>query len=155
MEDYGKGKQGAERYLTYLTDEGFRPRIDANGNVAFKCEGGNYVIRIDEKDEMYFYLVYPNFWRIESAEALSRVKEAALAVTADTKVVKIYPVDDTNTWATIELFCSPPETFTAVFNRCLRALRGGVEKFIAKMQEPAKPDDAFVFHLPRYNVGEN
>ena len=113
MGDSGKAKQGAERYLTFLAEEGYRPRIDANGNVAFKCEGRSYV----EKDEEYFCLSYPNFWRIESDEELSQV--------------------------------------TDVFNRCLRALRAGVEKFVAKMQEPPKPDDAFVFHLPRYNVGGN
>jgi hypothetical protein len=155
MENSGKAKKGAERYLTYLTDEGFRPRITNNGNVTFKCEGRIYFIDIDEDDEELFFLVYPNFWPIESDEELFRVQAAALAVTADTFVVKIFPVDDTNTWATIELFCSPPEAFKAVFNHCLRALHRGVEKFVATMQEPAKPDDAFLFHLPKYNVGEN
>jgi hypothetical protein len=62
-----KGKKGAERYLEFLAEEGYRPKIDANGNVSFKCEGGNYVIRIDEKDEEYFELAYPNFWRITEA----------------------------------------------------------------------------------------
>jgi hypothetical protein len=153
MGDSGKAKKGAERYLTFLAEEGYRPRIDANGNVAFKCEGRSYVIEIDEKDEMYFRLVYPNFWEIESDEELSRVKEVALAVTAEHKVVKIYPVKDTTTCATVELFCFPPETFTDVFDRCLRTLRIGSEKFVAKMQEPPEQTDDFVFHLPRYNVG--
>jgi hypothetical protein len=91
----------------------------------------------------------------KSDEELSQVQEAALAVTAGKKVIKIFPEGDTSTWATIELFCNPPETFQAVFNRCLSALRGGVKEFIAKMQEPPKPDDAIVFHLPKYNVGNN
>jgi hypothetical protein len=82
------------------------------------------------------------------------VMEAALAVTAENKVVKIYPVEDT-TWATIELFCSPPETFKPVLNRCLRVLCDSVNKFRAKMQEPPKPGDNFVFHLPKYKVGGN
>jgi hypothetical protein len=142
-------------YFPNALDKGYRPRIDANGDVRFKCEGRSYVIQIDEEDKQFFYLAYPNFWRIESGEELSRVKEVALTVTAENKVVKIFPVEDANTWATIELFCYPPQAFTDVFNRCLRVLRGGVEKFVAKMQEPPKPDDDFVFHLPRYNVGGN
>ena len=150
-----KGKKGAERYLEFLAEEGYRPKINANGNVAFKCEGRNYLIAIDEKDEAFFYLVYPDFWPIKSDEELARVMEAALAVIADTKVVKIFPVGDTNTWASIELFCYPPEAFKGAFERCLRALRGGVEKFVAKMQEQPKQDDAFVFHLPKYKVGAN
>ena len=150
-----KGKKGAERYLEFLAEEGFRPKIDAYGGVEFKCEGGNYFIDIDEKDEVFFRLVYPGFWPIKSDEELSQVKEVALAVTAEYKVVKIHPVGDTNTSASIELFCSPPETFQKVFNRSLRALRSGVQKFIATMQEQPKQDDAFVFHLPKYKVGEN
>jgi hypothetical protein len=149
-----KGKKGAERYLEFLAEEGYRPRIDADGDVCFKCEGGNYYIEIDEDDEEFFRLVYPGFWDFSSDEELSRVKEAALAVTAENKVIKIYPVGDT-TSAAIELFCSPPETFTDVFYRCLDNLRNGVERFIAKMEEPPEQDDAFVFHLPKYTVGGN
>jgi hypothetical protein len=155
MADRGKAKKGAEKYLEFLADEGYRPRIDADGDVAFKCEGRSYVIKIDEKDEMFFYLVYPNVWPIKSDEDLSRVMDTALAVTADTKVIKIFPVGDTNTWASIELFCYPPQAFTAAFDRCLRALREGVDKFTAKMQEQPKQTDDFVFHLPKYKVGGN
>jgi hypothetical protein len=152
MGDSGKAKKGAERYLEFLAEEGYRPKINADGNVSFKCEGRSYVIRIDEYEEEYFYLIYPNFWRIESDEELSRVKEAALAVTAETKAVKIYPVGGTNTYATVEQFCFPS---TDVFDRCLCVLHTGVEKFVAKMQEPPEQDDAFVFHLPKYTVGGN
>jgi hypothetical protein len=148
-------KHGADKYLDFLAEEGYRPSIDDNGDVAFKCEGRRYVIEIDENDEEYFCLAYPDFWSIESDEELSQVMEAAVAVTADSKVVKIYPVEDTDTWATIELFCSPPETFKTVFDRCLSALRAGVEKFVAKMEEQPEQSDDFVFHLPRYNVGSN
>jgi hypothetical protein len=155
MVDSGKAKKGAKRYLTFLAEEGYRPKIDATGNVSFKCEGRNYVIKIDEKDEEFFCLAYPNFWRIESDEELSRVKEAALFVTAENKVVKIFPMRDSNTWATIELFCSPPETFTAVFNRCLSVLRRSVKEFVAKMEEPPEQHDDFVFRLPKYKVGGN
>src|SRR5688572_25117587 len=105
MADSKKAKKGAEKYLEFLAEEGFRPRINEYGNVTFKCEGRSYLILIDEKEAEYFYLVYPDFWRIDSDEELSRVKKAALAATVNTKAVKIYPVrDDTNTWATVEQF---------------------------------------------------
>jgi hypothetical protein len=155
MADSGKAKKGAERNLTFLAEEGYRPRINDVGDVSFKCEGGIYVIYIDEEDEEYFELAYPNFWPIESDEQLAQVKEASLAVSADTKVIKIFPVEDANTWATVEIFCSPPQAFTDIFYRCLDDLRIGVKKFIAKMEEPPEQDDAFVFHLPKYKVGGN
>jgi hypothetical protein len=149
MADSGKAKKGAERYLTFLAEEGFRPRIDANGNVAFKYEGGSYVIEIFENDEEYFRLKYPYFWRIKNDEELAQVKETALAVTAEYKAVKILLAGDTNTSASVELFCSPPQTFTAVFNRCLRALRDAVKEFVARMQEMPEQTDDFILHLPR------
>jgi hypothetical protein len=54
MGESGNAKKGADRYLDFLAEEGFRPMINGNGNVSFKCEGRTYVIRIDEEDEEYF-----------------------------------------------------------------------------------------------------
>jgi hypothetical protein len=155
MAERWKAKEATERYLAFLAEEGYRPKINVDGDVAFKCEGASYVIQIDESDEQYFRLVYPNFWRIKSDEELAQAKEAALAVTTQKKVVKILLAGKTNTWATVELFCSPPETFMAVFNRCLSALRGGVNEFVALMQESQMQQDDFVFHLPTYKMGSN
>jgi hypothetical protein len=121
-------------YRTFLEEEGYRPRIDGDGDVFFKYEGRCYVIVVEETDEEFFRLIYPDFWGIESDSELAAVKEAALRATAETKVAKIFPVRD-NTWATIELFCSPPETFKPIFHRCLSALRASVEKFVSQMQE--------------------
>jgi hypothetical protein len=150
-------KKSAERYFEFLAEEGYRPKIDSNGNVAFKCEGKSYVIEIDEEDDdMFFRLVYPKFWRISSDEELAQVKETALAVTDEYKVVKICPEADTDTWAAIELFCDPAETYTGIFDRSLRAVRGAVKEFVARMKEPPEQhDDAFIFHLPKYTVGRN
>ncbi len=75
----------------------------------------------DENDEEFFRLVYPGFWSIESE--LEREKaQRALTATAQTKVAKVFLVCD-NTWASIEMFCSPPEVFRTAFHRSLRALR--------------------------------
>ena len=59
--------------------------------------------------------------------------QAALSATAETKVVKVYPVDN-STWAAIEMFCSPPEVFKSVFQRSLLALKAGVTRFRGQMQ---------------------
>lgn len=119
-------------YMVYLQEEGFFPRIDDDGDVAFKYEGGNYCILVDESDEDFFRLIYPGFWSIESEEERIKVSYAALQATADTKVAKIFPVRD-NTWAAVEMFQSPPQNFQKIFMRSLRALRTAVETFRAKM----------------------
>ncbi len=115
-------------YHAFLLEEGYSPKIDEDGDVVFKFEGGNYVILIDEDDEDYFVLLYPSFWSIESEEERAKVILAALQATTKTKVAKVLPGDD-NTTAAIEMFCSPPEAIRPVFQRALRALSVAVRNF--------------------------
>jgi hypothetical protein len=130
----GTPHERLEMYRDFLIEEGFRPRLDGNGNVFFKYEGRTYVIQVDEKDTEFFRLIHPNLWSIESDAELAEVKEASLRATTETKVAKIFPVGD-DTWATIELFCSPPDAFKPIFRRCLSALRAGVKTFVSSMEE--------------------
>jgi hypothetical protein len=130
----GTAHERLEMYRTYLEEEGYRPRLDGNGNVFFKCEGRTMVIQVDEKDDEFFRLIHPNLWSIESDAELAEVKEAAIRATTETKVAKIFPVGD-DTWATIEAFYSPPDAFKPIFRRCLSALRAGVKTFVASMED--------------------
>jgi len=123
----------ARMYHDFLSEEGYAPKIDKEGDVMFKYEGGVYLIIMDEKDEEFFRLVYPGFWPIESEAEREKAQLAALAATAETKVAKVFLVGD-NTWATIEMFCAPPEVFKTVFRRSLRALRAAVHAFRVEMQ---------------------
>lgn len=124
----------AEMYREFLQGEGYAPKIDGDGDIIFKREGRTYVIIIDEKDEMFFRIVFPNFWSIDSEEERRKVYEAAVYATAETKVAKVFPVGD-NVWATVELFCSPPVAFQLVFERSLGAVMSSVRVFTDKMRE--------------------
>jgi len=124
----------AEMYQKFLGEEGYAPKIDNEGDVMFKYEGGVYLIIMDENDEEFFRLVYPGFWSIESELEREKAQRAALTATAQTKVAKVFLVRD-NTWASIEMFCSPPEVFRTVFHRSLRALRAAVGAFQAEMRQ--------------------
>ncbi len=122
-----------QRFQEFLREEGYPSTVDAEGDIVFKCEGHTYLILLEENDEQFFRIVFPNFWRIESQEERQQVERAALHATAETKVAKVYPLGD-NTWATIELFCPTPEEAKAVFERCLSALRAAVALFVEKMR---------------------
>jgi len=125
----------AQMYRDYLFEEGYAPRIDNDGDVVFKFEGRTFLIIPDDGDAEFFRLAFPNFWRLESDDERKQAMLAALNVTAAIKVAKIFPVRD-NMWATIELFCTPPEAFKPVFGRSLHALNSAVEQFRQSMQEP-------------------
>lgn len=53
-----------QTYMSTLTDLGFRPEIDGDGDIHFMYEGGNYFIT-DICDDTYFYLLFPGFWELE------------------------------------------------------------------------------------------
>ncbi|MFA5354322.1 MAG: hypothetical protein WC291_08835 [Thermodesulfovibrionales bacterium] len=122
-------------YAQYLQEEGYRPQIDEYGEfVEFRYEGKLYYILIDEADEQFFRLVFPNVWAIRNEEEMERVISAALNATVNTKVAKIMPYRG-NVWAVVELFCSPPDRFEAVFDRCLSALQAVVRLFKEEMEQ--------------------
>jgi hypothetical protein len=121
-------------YQAFLTEEGYAPKLDSDGDVTFKFEGGFYIIIVDEKDPEYFRLAFPGFWSIDNDAERAKASMAALWATGQTKVAKVFLAKE-NTYATIEMFCSPPDVFKAVFRRSLSALKAAVETFRAKMME--------------------
>jgi hypothetical protein len=123
-----------QMYSDYLREEGFSPKVDEDGDVGFKFEGGNYFIDVDESDPMYFSLVYANFWEIEDGEERAKVLEAANETSRTKKVIKVYAQQD-NVWASVEIFLPAPDQFQGVFNRSLTALRDGKNEFISQMRK--------------------
>jgi hypothetical protein len=121
-------------YWRCLNAEGYVPTFDRDGDVVFKCEGASYIIFVDEEDDEFFRLVIPNIWSIKSEDDRAQVERAAVHATAKTKVAKVFTVGD-DAWASIEMFCSPPTVFRAVFPRSLRALQAGVKNFLEAMKE--------------------
>ena len=126
----------AELYLNYLKDEGYVPRVDDDGDVVFKREGGLYFLKADEEDRNYFQLVFPAFWKIESDAEEEKARAAINELNANMKVLKLFVVRD-NVWATVEMFVDPIENFQGLFGRSIRLLASGASKFHAKM----RPED--------------
>jgi hypothetical protein len=120
-------------YHDFLDHEGYRPAIDKDGDLMFKIEGKTYFVFVDEDDEEFFRLVFPNFWSIEDEDERARAYVAAHDATAQTKVAKVFVVKD-DTWATLELFCDPPETVKAVLPRGLLAVQSAVDTFAQIMR---------------------
>lgn len=124
----------AQMYMEYLTQEGYRPSVDGDGDVVFKEEGRTYYIEVDTEDQGYFRVVFPNFWCIESDEERERVLVAANHATMQTKVAKVYlRADGEDTSAAVELFLAHPKDFSAVFQRAMSALKASVRTFREKM----------------------
>ncbi|MFB5083586.1 T3SS (YopN, CesT) and YbjN peptide-binding chaperone 1 [Symbiobacterium thermophilum] len=127
----------AEMYYEYLKEEGYVPRYDSDGDIVFKVEGLTYLLFASEDDEPFFRLCLPNIWKVESAAERERALAAACRVNAEIKVVKLHPVED-NVWSSVEMLIDPPEGFKPVFDRALKIVRLGAERFVSYMNTPVQ-----------------
>jgi len=132
-------------YIDALEKEGYQPDRDDDGDVRFRHEGHSYFIEVREDDPMFFRVVLPNFWDIDSPEERLRVIDAANLATGETKVAKVFPVRD-STWAACELFIPAQDDFVPILQRCLLAIRSAVNVFTDHMRSgpPSQPEPPFL-----------
>lgn len=127
----------------YLSEEGYRPQLDEDGDISFKSEGKYYIIQGYQNDAEFIRLIAPNLWEIDDPATLEQAYIQANKVTCDIKSAKVFVNrDETNVWASIELFMPDSEVFIAVFPRCLSALDGAVSKFHQAMSETVDEEEA-------------
>jgi len=126
-------KELQKLYIDFLGEEGYRPEVDSDGDVAFKMDGKSYFFYTNEDDNNYFSFNIANIWPIESAEERSQVLEAVNAVNASTKVVKAQVIKD-NVWLSIEILLTDPKDFKASFERMKALMDSGIEKFVSEMR---------------------
>jgi hypothetical protein len=125
-------------YIGALEKEGYHAERDDDGDVRFRHEGHSYFLEVREDDPMFFRVVLPNFWDIDSPAERLRVIDAANLATGDTKVAKIFIVRE-STWAACELFLPAQEDFAAILQRCLLAIRAAVGLFTDTMRTEPPP----------------
>ena len=124
-------------YRDFLTEEGFSPFIEEDGDVTFKYEGKVHGISVDEGDEEFFRLIFAPFWDIENEEERRKVHAAACEATAKVKVAKIFPLGD-DVVGSVELFLPEVDDFKPVFKRALRCLSAAVDAFVVSMRRGEK-----------------
>jgi hypothetical protein len=115
-------------FRDYLTREGFRPRLMADGDIVFHFEGREYFLQWDEGDPQLVRIALVNFRPVVNEGDFQRVAVAAQEVTRRIKVVKMYATGD-DTWCVAELFLPEPERMTDVFGRSLSAMRSALATF--------------------------
>ena len=119
-------------YTDFLRTEGYLPELELDEQVVFK-KGNRFYVMVVAEDADYFQIIVPGFWPIENEAERVQARVAAHAANAETKVAKIYFYED-DTWASVQLFCIPPESFKPVFGRCISALEHAVETFVKNMR---------------------
>src|SRR4051794_23566871 len=120
-------------YLTTVKQEGYLPEIDKDGDIKFKSEGRTFYLIVEEKDENFISILYPNFWEIENDQERSLALKAADEANARAKVAKIHLMKD-NVWAAVEILLPNPESFGKVFPRCVLFLGNAIRHFLDQMR---------------------
>jgi len=125
-----------EKYAAFLTQEGYTPTVDAEGDLYFRVEGGHYFLRVNEDGTPSFILLYPNFYAVKNDADRRRALEAASEVNTRTKLVKIF-IANNDTQATVEVLLANDADFPVIFSRALTQLQAGVSRFREIVRERA------------------
>ena len=118
-------------YTEYLRVEGYRPDQDADGYIIFSRAGRTYYVFVGD-DAEYFCVMAG--WPLGKGKERVRARKAALVANDSTKVARMYLTED-KVFASVGLYCTPPEAFKPVFNRVMRALEYAIDVYRKTMDE--------------------
>jgi hypothetical protein len=122
-----------EMYMDYLRQEGYAPSVDSDGDVAFKSDGRTYYIIVDEGDPVYFKILFPNFWKIESEAERAKASTVIMTVNRVVKVIKVYIGSNDSASIIADIYLNTPESFNNRFPRMLSAIQTARQRFIDGM----------------------
>jgi hypothetical protein len=121
-----------EGIVEYLNDEGFKAKVDEDGDVAFKKEGKDYWISIESEDPFYIEFHVSGF----SMEDVNRRAMINAANQANlTKRCGKACVGDESVAFTVEYYVQTLTSFKETFYRNLRALDAIKEATVDNYEE--------------------
>ena len=115
-------------YFDFLETEGYKPSVNEMNDVVFKAEGRTFVISVDEADDQFLRVIFPNFWSIEDNEELVRALAMSNTVNSRIKVGKTIVVNN-QVWAVAEMFVDSTPELGEFLPRILHILRHTAEVF--------------------------
>lgn len=128
----------AQVYLKYLQSEGYTARIDGDGDVLIEWDGLNLILFGAEDDPMFFSLMIPNFWSIDSELERLYVYEAICRASRRIKVMEVFAMSNNHVSAALEMLLMRPEDIAHVFPRCLQTIKLLQNTWKEIMEESAK-----------------
>lgn len=115
-------------YFDFLETEGYKPTVNEMNDVLFKAEGKTFIISVDEADDQFLRVVFPNFWSIDDNAELARALAMCNTVNSRIKVGKTIVVNN-HVWAVAEMFIDSTPQLSDFLPRTLHILRHTAEVF--------------------------
>ena len=93
-----------QQIFEQLAQEGFRPKLDEDGSIGFKCEG--WKLYLDPYQAGGGFRLYCCvFWELDAAERTKCI-DVANDVNADRRCVKAFVNSNNTVWVTYETHCA-------------------------------------------------
>lgn len=108
--------------LDFLSDEGFRPGVDEDGDVYFKFEGSTYVVITSSDEATVLTLVLPSFWPLDDAAERARALEAAMDAHRHVRIGRV-TVLEANVTASVNAYLPDADSFRSVLLTSLEGLK--------------------------------
>ena len=126
---------GSRQLLDWLTAEGFRVRLDEDGDLHLRHEGRDVYVVLDPGDPVYVRFVAPDLYVCDDEAEAHLALVVANDLTGALKTVKVFLARKRAVLFSIELFLDGFEAFRAVALRCLELLGTAAWEFRARMRE--------------------
>jgi hypothetical protein len=123
-------------YLSYLRGEGYSPRVDDEGDIAFEKNDLNFYILVDEDDLEYFNLLFPGIYSVDNQQDRQRAADAISKVNRERKVAKVYlNSEETTVSVAAEIFVRRPGDFAGTFTRMFNNVLLAAQDFLEAMED--------------------
>lgn len=122
----------SERVLQFLKEQGFCPKVDADGDIIFKCQMRTFLFKNHDEDEEYFQLALPGIYDV-TEDNRDVVLEATNRVTSMMKVAKTIVTND-SVWVLFEILLDSTPEVSDIIPRALAILVGAQEEFYKQIR---------------------
>ena len=121
----------------YLTQEGYRPRLDDDGSISFKCEGWN--IYLDSYDSNGGFRAYCcALWDVDQSERTEAIS-IANSINGARRCLKVLVNDKNIVWVTHETLCADVAEYTRTLNSVPEYLISACREFREEFRRITKP----------------
>jgi hypothetical protein len=114
--------------LDHLSQEGFRPTVEEDGDIGFKYQGEQLWIQVGEFDSMYYRIMGYSL-KITSADEVKYAYIAASRTSQHFKVVKAYlTLNEQHVSVCIEAFSASATDFISILEKSINLVVAGRAK---------------------------
>ncbi len=122
-----------ELILEYLRNEGYRPNVDDDGDINFKCTGLTFLVLKDDNDEDFIRICLPYICEVNDDNRIA-VLEACHNLCLMRKVIKAFIVNN-HVWVVFEILADSTPEVSDFVPRAIDMLQQGREFFYKSLQQ--------------------